>query len=51
MEQIFHSLSNLLKLLASKEFQIDQYLIISRAPAMYLFSNISQLTSQHQLYL
>ena len=51
VEEDFHAVGNLHQLMACKQFQVDQYLVVTGASRVNLFSYIPQFAGEHQLHL
>ena len=51
VEECLHLLGNLHELVTGEEFQVDQHLVVARAPRVYLLAHVAQLTGEQHLHL
>ena len=51
VEEHLHQLGNVAQLVASEQFQVDEHLVVARAPAVYLLAHVAQPAGEHQLHL
>ncbi len=39
------------QLVAHEQFEVDEYLVVARAPRVYFFTNVAKFCREHELYL